>query len=99
MKNQIRDEHWKMLVLFLKEIAIDKGITQEQIAEDTGLIQSNVSRFFSLKYKPNLDTFLSIARSIKVNFYFEDQESATDLNRAFERAMSELGRRDDFSKN
>lgn len=88
-----QSEHWKVLVLLLKEIAEQKGITQGQIAEESGLLQSNISRFFSLKYKPTLDTFLQIAKAVKVNFFFEDQEEKTDLNIAFEKAMSALGRR------
>lgn len=88
-----KNGQWQLLVLHLKEIAESKGITQKQITEETGLLQSNISRFFSLKYKPTLDTFLQIAKAIKVNFFFEDQESKTDLNVAFEKAMNELGRR------
>ena len=94
-QNQNQNEQWVLLVLLLKEIADKKGITQVQIAEQTGLIQSNVSRFFSLKYKPTLDTFLQVAKAIKVNFFFEDQEDKTDLNLCFERAMEQLGRRVD----
>ena len=92
-QNQNQNEQWMLLVLLLKEIADKKGITQGQIAEQTGLIQSNISRFFSLKYKPTLDTFLQVAKAIKVNFFFEDQEAKTDLNQCFEKAMEELGRR------
>jgi transcriptional regulator with XRE-family HTH domain len=92
-ENKNQNEQWMLLVLLLKEISQQKGITQNQIAEQTGLIQSNVSRFFSLKYKPTLDTFLQVAKAIKVNFFFDDQESKTDLNLAFEKAMVELGRR------
>ena len=87
------NNNWKLLVLILKEIADQKGLTQGQIAEKSGLLQSNISRFFSLKYKPTLDTFLQIAKAVKVNFFFEDQEEKTDLNIAFEKAMSALGRR------
>ena len=91
---------WQLLVLILKNIAEDKGITHQQIADETGLIKSNVTRFFSLKYKPNLDTFLQIAKSVKVNFFFEDKESKTDLNVMFEKAMEQIGRRPDkFPKN
>lgn len=98
--NQNQNESWMALVLLLKEIADKKGITQGQIAEQTGLIQSNVSRFFSLKYKPTLDTFLQVAKAVKVNFFFEDQEDKTDLNQCFESAMEQLGRRaDKLSKN
>ncbi|MGH1520553.1 helix-turn-helix domain-containing protein [Chryseobacterium sp. JK1] len=90
-----KNKNWQLLVLLLKEIADQKNITQQEIAEESGLLQSNISRFFSLKYKPTLDTFLQVAKAIKVNFFFEDQESKTDLNIAFERAMTALGRRPD----
>lgn len=90
-----KNEQWMLLVLLLKEIAEEKGITQNQIAEQTGLIQSAVSRFFSLKFKPTLDTFLQVSKAIKVNLFFEDQESKTDLNKCFEKAMEQLGRRVD----
>lgn len=86
---------WQLFVLLLKEIADQKNITQQEIADKSGLLQSNVSRFFSLKYKPTLDTFLQVAKAIKVNFFFEDQEDKSDLNKAFEKAMTELGRRPD----
>lgn len=94
-QNQNKNEQWMLLVLLLKEIADKKGITQGQIAERSGLIQSNVSRFFSLKYKPTLDTFLQVAKAIGVNFFFEDKENKTDLNQAMECAMEALGRRPD----
>jgi len=93
--NENQNKQWMLLVLLLKEIADKKGITQGQIAEQTGLIQSNISRFFSLKYKPTLDTFLQVSKAIKVNFFFEDQEDKTDLNQCFEKAMEQLGRRVD----
>lgn len=86
---------WQLFVLMLKEIAIEKGITQEVIAKRSGLIQSNVSRIFALKYKPTLDTFLQVAKAVEVNFFFEDKESDSDLNACFERAMESLGRRPD----
>ena len=95
VNNKNQNEQWMLLVLLLKEIAEEKGITQNQIAEQTGMIQSAVSRFFSLKFKPTIDTFLQVSKAIKVNFFFEDQESKTDLNKCFENAMEQLGRRVD----
>jgi transcriptional regulator with XRE-family HTH domain len=92
-ENKNQNEQWMLLVLLLKEIADQKKITQEQIALDTGMMQSAVSRFFSLKFKPTLDTFLQVSKALKVNFFFEDQEAITDLNLSFERAMEALGRR------
>lgn len=86
---------WQLLVLILKNIAEEKGITQQQIADETGLHQSSVARFFQAKFKPGLDVFLEIAKSVKVNFFFEDKESKIDLNVMFEKAMEQLGRRPD----
>lgn len=88
-----QNEQWKLLVLILKEIAEAKGVSQIEIAEKSELLQSNISRFFSLKYKPTLDTFLQVAKAVNVNFFFEDKDAKTDLNLAFEKAMTELGRR------
>ena len=94
MNNQNnQNEQWKLLVLLLKEIAESKGITQNEIAEKSEMHQSHVSRFFALKFPPNLNTFLKVAKAIKVNFFFEDQENKSDLNIAFEKAMTEIGRR------
>lgn len=86
---------WQLLVLLLKEIADQKKITQNDIAELTGMQQSAISRMFLLKYKPTLETFIKVAQAIKVNFFFEDKENKLDLNMAFENAMSALGRRPD----
>ena len=72
--NNNQDQQWKLLVLLLKEIAESKGITQTQIAEETGLLQSNISRFFSLKFKPTLDTFLQVAKAVNVNVLIEDKD-------------------------
>lgn len=53
--------HWKVLVLLLKEIADEKGITQLEIAEKTGKHQPLISRFFSSKHCPSLSIVVEIA--------------------------------------
>ena len=96
----MKTEEYKILVQLLKEIAEEKGITQQEIADKTGYKQQNISRIFSLKYSPRLDVFLNIAKAVGVNFFFQDKESKTDLNVLFERAMVNLGRRGSpFSEN
>jgi transcriptional regulator with XRE-family HTH domain len=87
------NNQWKPLVLLLQEIATQKGLTHQQIADNSGLQRSHVSRFFNLKFSPNIETFLKVANAIEVNFFFEDRESKTDLNLAMEKAMEQLGRR------
>lgn len=87
--------NWKVIVLTLKEIATDQGISQQEIAEKTGLLQSNVSRIFALKYCPRLDLLLAIADAVGVTIFIESKNSKTDLNQLFEQAMTQLGRRPD----
>ena len=89
------EQQWKLLVLLLKEIAIQKYGKgwQTHLAEQTHFSQSNISRMFGLKYTPSFKNFLIIAKALKVNFFFEDQEDKSDLNQAFENAMEQLGRR------
>lgn len=95
-----KEQEFKIFVLLLKEIADEKGFTQQDISDLTGYKQQNISRIFSLKYSPRLDVFLNIAKAIGVNFFFEDKDGKTDLNVLFERAMTELGRREiPFSDN
>lgn len=96
-QNETNEQQWKLLVLLLKEIAIQKHGTgwQTHLAENTPFAQSNISRMFGLRYTPSLSNFIIIAKALKVNFFFEDRESTTDLNAAFESAMEALGRRVD----
>lgn len=94
-ENKNKNEQWMLLVLLLKEIAEQKGLTQQIVAEKSKMHQSHVSRFFALKYAPNIDTFLKVSKAIGVNLFFEDQEDKSDLNQAFEKAMEHLGRRFD----
>lgn len=93
MEMKENNYEWQLMVLTLKEIASDKKITHEMIAERAGMARDNVTRFFSAKHKPNLDMFLTIAKTIGVYFYFEDKDGTSDLTRSFDRAMTELGRR------
>ena len=93
-------QDWMVLVSLLKEIVKAKGLKYDQLAESTGLKESNISRVFSLKYAPTLKTFIAICKAAGVNFFFEDKESETDLNQCMERAMYALGRRvDNLPKN
>jgi DNA-binding phage protein len=94
-EQQSNEQHWKLLVLILRKIAESKKISQQEIADRAGFKRSNISRMFNLQYCPNLRTFISVAKAIDVNFFFEDKEGKTELNKIFEAAMTELGRRPD----
>ena len=94
------NEQWMLLVHLLDEIRQQKKLSNLKIAELSGIAPAHTSRFFSCKFPPTLPTFLKIAKSVGVNFFFEDQDGKTDLNLALENAMEQLGRRvDKLSKN
>lgn len=98
--NFTNEDHWKILVLVLKETAAQKKITPNAISVKIGVSASTITRIFNLEFCPKLQLFIDIARSVDVNFFFESKDSETDLNKSFEKAMMQLGRRlDDNRKN
>ena len=60
------EEARKELCLFIKNKAIEKGITYQVIADKTGLQQPNVSRMLNSHYSPSLDNFIKLADAIGV---------------------------------
>ncbi|MFA5689912.1 MAG: helix-turn-helix transcriptional regulator [Kiritimatiellales bacterium] len=73
MKNTtISNEPWKRLVASLAERAREKGMTQQEIARNTGYFQQNISRFFQMTHAPRLDVFLTISKAIGVHFHSTD---------------------------
>jgi transcriptional regulator with XRE-family HTH domain len=93
--NNANEQHWKLLVLLLQEICEQRKLTQQDLAELTGLKQSNISRMFSLKYSPNLKTYMIVVKALQLNIFFEPRDANDDLSLAFEKAMDKLGRRTD----
>ena len=75
MNNQSTEQHWQVLVLLLKNIAAEKGITREQISDKTGMKASSISRIFSLRYRVTLANYVSIAQAIGVNLFIDDKDS------------------------
>jgi transcriptional regulator with XRE-family HTH domain len=87
------ENSWRVLVLLLKQVAQEKGITQGEIAEALGLTQSNVSRIFSTKYVPSLKVYNDITTVLGLKVFFEDTSGKIDLDKLIKKAMTELGRR------
>ncbi|NJN27144.1 MAG: helix-turn-helix transcriptional regulator [Cyclobacteriaceae bacterium] len=97
--NNSNEQSWKLFVLLLRKIAESKGISQGQLADLTGLKQSNISRMFNLQYCPNMRTFTNVSKAIGVNLFIEDKTGDTDITATFNQAMGELGRRTESSSN
>lgn len=56
--------NWQEIITELKQIAESKNMTQMEMQERTGLLQSTISRFFDLKYKSNLETVGKVANAL-----------------------------------
>jgi transcriptional regulator with XRE-family HTH domain len=64
-----------MLCRYLHQLAKDKGITQDDIAEKTGFTRNNVSRMLSGKYAPSLDNFIRLAEAVDCYFFVIDKKA------------------------
>lgn len=85
--NKNKKEKWIFMVFMLNEIRKQNGQSINDISEITGVAQSHVSRFFSAKFEPKISNFLIFAKAVKIDFFFESQESKTDLKLAMEKAI------------
>lgn len=61
---------------YLAQLIDSRHITQNQLAERTGLLQSNISRVLSGKYPPTLDMLTSIANAAGYDVAFVNQDAS-----------------------
>lgn len=54
------------VIVELIEARVERGYTQQKLAEKTGLKQSAIARMESLKSIPRLDTVIKVANALKV---------------------------------
>lgn len=97
MNNQVtpQSEYWKVLALFFKNAAQAKGLSPTQLAKRVGCAPSTLIRFFNLEFCVKLDLVLAIAHHLQLNILFETRDQSAELNKWFEEAMEQLGRRPD----
>ena len=79
-KSNLQSEDWKEIVIKLRDIAIEKGITQDMIAYKSGMLQSSVSRIFALQFIPKLSTIISIAKALEVDIIVKDDKLKAELS-------------------
>ena len=81
---EVPKETRALLVETLKQVAVRKRISNRQIADYAGFSESHISRFFTNKFPPTLDNFISIASAVGVKLFISSKDDDTDLNKAFE---------------
>lgn len=55
---------WQQIILSLRKIAEVQGVSQQEIANRTGLKRENVNLLFSLKRAPTLRTLCKVADAL-----------------------------------
>jgi DNA-binding Xre family transcriptional regulator len=57
-------QNWKDLIEELKIIMAQNRIRQKELSKRTGINPSNISRMFTLKFMPNMGTFLKLCNAL-----------------------------------
>ena len=68
-------DNWKEVVLQLKEAFDRSGMTQDELSDKTGLLQTSISRLFSMKFVPKISTLVLIADAIDYDLKIEKRNN------------------------
>ena len=72
----MKDEHYVLesqkMMLHLKKLASEKGMSDMQVAAKSGLRPANIFRLLSGKYPPTLDCLINIATAIGYHIEFKE---------------------------
>ena len=72
-----------------------KGMNRTQLAEAIGVHKSTIKRFFELEFCVKFDVVLAMIHALEMNIFFESRDESAQINKWFEDAMDQLGRRPD----
>jgi len=72
--NDKHREAGKLMLRFLKQIAKDNGLSDEEIAKRSGFIKPNVNRMFSGRYMPTLENFIRLGEAVGVRLELQAPE-------------------------
>lgn len=86
---------WEVFALFFKNAMEAKGMKPSQLAAKIGASPSTITRFFDLEFCIRFDYILKIVNALELNIFFETRDESAEINKWFEDAMTELGRRPD----
>lgn len=78
---QVDNEPWMEFVCLLRTHLAKQGVSQADLANKTGLKQSNISRLLCLKYCPTLKTYLTICLALDINIELTHEDSPGDTER------------------
>ena len=68
-------DNWKEIVQQLKEAFDRSGMTQDELSDKTGLLQTSISRLFSMKFVPKISTLVLIADAIDYDLKIEKRNN------------------------
>jgi len=78
-KEEVVIEARRILASVFTERRRELGLTQEQLAEKTGLAANTIRRLEAAKFDPKLSTLLTLSQSLNLFFFWEEKEGDTPL--------------------
>lgn len=69
----------KMLMDYIREHCAEQGITQDVLAERTGMTRTNVNRLLAGRYPPSLDNFIKLAEASNCYIFMIEKKANDDL--------------------
>ncbi len=79
MNEKVLLEARKLIAGFIADRRIELKMTQEELAEKTGLGIATIKRFEAGKFWINLQTLIVICNALDMYFFLEEKESGKDL--------------------
>lgn len=91
ISEEVIEKHCQVMLLLLKKIAQEKGLSDQEIADRIGFQRGNVNRMLNGRYLPTMKNCVKIAHAIGVRFLFEDKAGISDLAKAFDELEGKAG--------
>lgn len=80
----------KKLCAQLRDIAKNKGMTQEAVASRAGIRETNLNRLLNGKYKPSVDMLIDIARAVGAEVEIADKGLSQEQKREILNKLRQL---------
>ena len=81
----------KLLIDYLANLAKKKGVSQQWIADASGIPRPHVNRFFSGTTNPTLDTFIKVSDALGVFLFVIDKSDDSDIAESMRKRWTRKG--------
>lgn len=88
--NEKKTEQWEYIIFQLDVIRKAKGMTHKQLGEKLNISQSNITKFFSGKTNPTLETINKVTKGLDFSIELKDNTGELDMDKVKEAALNKI---------